>query len=292
MKNSTKGIISLIILTLIFASIGLFSRYLNLSFHLFQQTYIRMFFAFLLGLILFKNSLHIKKLAKISSKEWTLLFFRSITNYIGGVILFTLAVLHTKIANVSVIQSLPLVAVFGFIFLKEKATMRKIILVMLAFIGAILISVKGGFQIRDIGVGELYAIFAAVFFALGYIARRWHSNLLNNKEITEIMLAIATITLFLGSFLFHEGIPTTGWNINTFVVYLVSGFLNVAALFLINYGFEHVKPVLASNLLTLESLFGLLLGFIFYKELPQIREIIGGVLIVSSVIFFNKEEFK
>lgn len=292
MKNSLKGIIALIIVTYIFASMGLFARYLNGSFHIFQQTYIRLFVAFLIGIILFKGSLDFKKLSKISAKEWLLLTFRSVANYIGGVVLFTLAVFNTTLANVSLIQSLPLVAVFGFMFLGEKVTPRKVILVLLAFLGVILVTVKGNLQITHIGIGEVYALAASISFAIGYIARRWHTKVLNNKEMTEIMLIIATVILFICSFAFKEGIPTTGWNMSVIGIYLISGLYNTVGLFLVNYGFEHVKPALASNLLTAEALFGLLLGFIFYKELPQIRDVAGGVLIVMSVLLFNKEEFK
>lgn len=229
---------------------------------------------------------------KFQQKKWLLLTFRSVANYIGGVVLFTLAVFNTTLANVSLIQSLPLVAVFGFMFLGEKVTTRKVILVLLAFLGVILITVKGNLQITHIGIGELYAFAASISFAIGYIARRWHTKVLNNKEMTEIMLLIATVILFICSFAFREGIPTTGWTMSVVGIYLISGLFNTVALFLVNYGFEHVKAALASNLLTIEALFGVLLGFIFYREIPQIRDIAGGVLIIMSVLLFNKEEFK
>jgi drug/metabolite transporter (DMT)-like permease len=46
--------------------------------------------------------------------------------------------------------------------------------------------------------------------------------------------------------------------------------------------------VLASNILTLESVFALILAFIFYKELPTMKELIGGIIILGSVIGMNQ----
>ena len=67
-----------------------------------------------------------------------------------------------------------------------------------------------------------------------------------------------------------------------------AGTFNVANVFLINYGFEKVDAVLASNILTLESFFAILLGFLFYGEIPLVKELIGGAIIISSVIWMNQ----
>ena len=56
---------------------------------------------------------------------------------------------------------------------------------------------------------------------------------------------------------------------------------------LINYGFSNVRPVLASNILTLEGVFTLFLAIIFYREFPAIKELSGGLIIIISVILMN-----
>lgn len=72
------------------------------------------------------------------------------------------------------------------------------------------------------------------------------------------------------------------------LVVLGAGIFNLVNLLLTNYGFSRIKAVLASNILALESIFAILIGFLFFRELPNLKEIIGGVLILFSVIKMNK----
>jgi len=70
----------------------------------------------------------------------------------------------------------------------------------------------------------------------------------------------------------------------------LAGFFNVLNNFLSNYGFQKVEAYVAGNILTLESFFAVIIGFLFYKEVPSIIEFVGGLLIVSSVFFMHKIE--
>lgn len=56
--NRQKGILALVLLSLVFASMGLFVRYLNTEFTLLQQVYLRVLAAFILGLFIFRKDIH------------------------------------------------------------------------------------------------------------------------------------------------------------------------------------------------------------------------------------------
>ena len=116
--------------------------------------------------------------------------------------------------------------------------------------------------------------------------------LLNNKEITTITFFIAGIAVLITSICAGEGLPLNHWTLGLFTAVIGAGLFNVINLFLINYGFQKVEGILASNILTLESFFAIILGFLFYKELPGLKEIIGGVLIVGSVLLMNQLDSK
>ena len=77
-----------------------------------------------------------------------------------------------------------------------------------------------------------------------------------------------------------------------YIILFLLGFINTIDGLLINYGFRTVPPVLANNILTFEALFAMLLAAIFYREMPVLKEFIGGTLIISSVIMMNKLEKK
>lgn len=290
-KNSekNKGIIALIILSVVFASMGVFVRFLQTDFTILQQTYLRVFAAFILGLIIFYKDLNFKKIKLISIREWMILMLRSISLYVVGVTLLSQAYITTKYSNVSFIGSLPIVGLFGFILLKEKVSLSKILYILLGFVGVVLISIQGYSHFFSWGTGELLALVASFAFAISYIARKWQDNLLNNKEIAVIIFFIAGILLFTTSLILGEGLLTKS-SFSEFIipVIIIAGLFNVANLFLTNYGFQKVGAVLAGNLLMLEMVFAVVLGFIFYMEVPTIKELLGGLLIILSVYKINK----
>ena len=86
--------------------------------------------------------------------------------------------------------------------------------------------------------------------------------------------------------------PSTGWTTGLLLAVIGAGSFNVINMFLTNYGFQKIKAILASNILTLESVFAVILGFIFYKEIPIAKELLGGIVIILSVIGMNKMETK
>ena len=119
-----SGVISLIALAFVYASMGLFVRFLGTSFSIYQQVYLRSFAAFVVGLIVFSRNIRYSSLFKISGREWILLFFRSLSFYVLGVTLFSRAIIATKYGNVSFIGSLPLTALLGVLLMKEKLSWK------------------------------------------------------------------------------------------------------------------------------------------------------------------------
>lgn len=287
-----QGVIALIGVTFFFACMGLFARYLNTGFHLFQQVYLRMLAGFLIGAVIFGKQVDYTKLKRISLKEWVLLIFRSAASSAFGVVLFTKAILITKYSNVSFIGAIPLSAIWGVILMKEKLTWPKALMLTLAFIGVTLIGVKDYTDLLDWGRGEILTLISAVMFTLSYVTRKWQTNLLSNQELTQINFALAVTMIFISSLLIGEGLPTQNWTWPLLGTVIVAGGANIANNFLINYSFERVEAILASNLLTLETFFAVILGFIFFREVPSLKEFLGGIVIVASVLGMNYIENK
>src|SRR3989338_10427928 len=136
-----KAIASLVLLSLSFASIGIFIRFLSTGFPLYQHIYLRLFIAFLLGLVFFRG-VRLSIFLRLRSKEWGILLLRALSMYVIGFILYNRAILLTKYSNVGFIGSLPSTAVLGILIFKEKLNIKKFLLILVAFLGALLISVK------------------------------------------------------------------------------------------------------------------------------------------------------
>src|SRR3989304_10533001 len=198
-SDHEKGILSLVLLALVFASMGLFARYLSTGFLLFQQVYLRMLAAFVVGFLVFRKSLSIAKFKKITVRDWAIIVLRAVSYSLFGIILYTQAIIITKYSNVSFIGSLPMTAVLGFILLGEKFTWKKAGLVLLALFGVSIIAVADWSHVLEWGKGEVLTLISTVFFSLSYIARKWQSDLLTNKELTVINFFVAFVVVFLVS---------------------------------------------------------------------------------------------
>jgi drug/metabolite transporter (DMT)-like permease len=125
MTERNKGILALLLLTLMWAVMTIIPRYLESSFTIYQQVYLRLFIAFVMSFIIFNNKIRINLLPKLKKKDISLLFIRSLSYYPLGVVLYTHAVLSTKISNVAFIDSVPMTSLLGFLILKEKFSIKK-----------------------------------------------------------------------------------------------------------------------------------------------------------------------
>jgi len=284
-----RGVLALLLLAVVYGILPLIPRYLSTSFLLFQQVYLRIFVGFILSFVFFRKSIDFEKLKKLPLKEWGLLALRAFSYYLLGVVLYTQALLLTKIANVAFIGAIPMTAILGFIILKERLTFEKISLVFLSFLGVLAISAQDFSNIFVFGKGEIVALLSIFFVSLGFISRKWQSKTLNDREIATFMLFFAFVFIFLASILKGEGLPLYNWHLGIVLALLLAGLLNVGVSFLMNYGFSRINAVLGSNIIALDPVFATFFAFLVFRELPIPKELFGGALIISSAILMNRD---
>lgn len=288
-STHTKGLLALIFLGLVYASTGIVARYMDGYFSLFQQIYIRTFFAIILGFVVFRD-MDFGKLKKISKREWLLLAARAAAMFVFGATLWVKATTLTKLANVAFIDAVPLTATLTFLLRKEEITARKTLLLLLSFIGVLILSIKDINSIFTFGFGEVLVFISGFFFAFRNISRRWHSKLLNDQEISQIMFVMGFVMLLVTSVFIGETITIPAFNLLLLIVIIAGGLMMIANLFLTNFGFAHVNAVLGNNILNLEAIFALLIGFSLYQEIPSVGELLGGTLILVSVIAMSRQD--
>jgi len=283
-----KGVTALILLAFLGSLMGVFARYLYAYFSLFQQIYLRFAIASVLGLFLFKNDLNYGKLKKITSKEWFILMIRSFTYAIAAAFWVT-SVNTTKYANAMFIDAIPLSAVWGVILFREKLTSKKALYLVLAMFGIMVLAVKDYSNLLVWGKGEILMLIAVVLFSFRNVARKWHSKFLNNQEISQLTLLITGLMLFIMSLAFNEDIDSfKGLTWEAVIMMVLGGLTLMFIVFFTHYGFDKLEAIIASNISTLGSIFGVLIGFIVYKEVPTLKELFGGIIIIGSVIQMNR----
>ena len=292
MKNSTsdhtKGVVAAVLAVFLGTVMGVYARFLYSFFFLFQQIYLRFGIASVLGLLIFRKSINYAKLKKISQKEWFILTIRSLSYAIAAALWVT-SVNTAKYANAMFIDAIPLSAVWGVILFKERMTLKKTFYLILAMFGVAVIAVNDYFNFLIWGKGEVLMLVAGVFFSFRNVARKWHSKLLNNQEITQLTLILTCLMLFVTSLILGEGIvPVKALTLEAVMMMFLGGLTLMFVVFFMHVSFEKLEAILAGNIGTLGTVFGVLIGFVVYREVPTIKELLGGAIIVVSVIRMNR----
>jgi O-acetylserine/cysteine efflux transporter len=188
--------------------------------------------------------------------------------------------------------SVPFGLILSFVFLKEKISLKKWLLILFAFIGVIIVAYDP--RIKDEWLGLLIISLMAFFYALANIL----SRLLKDFDaISQIgwHSVISCIPLFVISYLI-EGNPIEllfPMSITTLLIILhasiIVSLIGHGSIFYL-YKFYPVATVLPFY--SLFPIFGIIFTFFIFFEIPGIYEIIGGILVIGSVYLIHKNDQK
>lgn len=287
MNDRLKGVIAAVALALVFASMGIFARYLATDFTLLAQTYLRIGLAFVIGAMVYARSTRWSLFRILPAREWGILILRAVTLY-GGVLLFSYALIIGNYSNVAFAASIPLLPLFGYVLFKEKLTVQIVSYVALAFVGLALIAVTD-WSALSFGTPELLGALSVVLFDVSYVARKYESGVLSGGESALVIFAIGASLMLLTSLLVGEGLPAlASFKLDIVIALLIAAILNLLNLTLTNYVFTALTATLAGALLTLETVFSLGISVLLYAEIPTTVQLFGSALILVSVYKINQ----
>ena len=218
-------------------------------------------------------------------------FYKSgIPGLIGGLILslgycgYVFAMYNTTVANTNfIIQTQTIfLALFGYIFLKEKISKLTLFSIILAFIGIILM--VGNSLSPGQTSGNIAAFIMPISFAtLILIVRKF-------PDIDMIPLQfVAGIGAIIVGYLFSTKIIISSHDI--FLGFL-AGFFQVGLGFIfITIGARSTPSALVGIIMLTEAVLGPLWAWLFANENPPLVVLYGGVIIISAVLlqFFNRK---
>ncbi len=241
------------------------------------------FLRYLLGLVLLVPMLRPMLRAQLDGRALATFGLRGLVHSFG-VILWFYAMARIPIAEVTAMNYLApvYVSLGAALFLGEKLAARRLIAVVVALLGALVI-LRPGF--REISPGHLAMLGTAVFFAASYlIAKRMSGQV--SPSVVVGMLSI-TVTIGLAPFAYAVWVPPTlaqmGW------MFLVACFAT-AGHYTMTLAFQAAPVTVTQPVTFLQLLWAVLLGAVAFDEPVDGWVVLGGAIILGSVTFITWRE--
>lgn len=283
-----KGYLLTIIATLAMSNVYIFSKAALNEIHLAQFGFYWFGMAVLWNFIYGFFSCKYKGLGNVKTKTWVILGVIAVLEILGTSFMFTAIQIMENPAFVSFLSNVApfFVTILGIIFLKERFTRIEIPGILLTIIGAFIVSYKPGTSLSDIFIpGAVYAFLSPFFFAVGMViakvtVRHVHPLLVSLNRVVWIFV-FAFIMLLISGKSFAIGInPLT----NIFAGSLLGPFLTA---FVGYYALKYIEASKASLIRSTKSVFVLVGSFILFGQLPEIYQIVGGIISLIGVILLT-----
>jgi len=280
MNENTKGIIFILISTLMFGSYGVWSKLIGDGFGNFYQGWTR---ALMITVVLFPILYYTKQIVPIYKKDW---------KWFGVFLLFTSgtqAPIFYAFNNMDIgsatllffVSMLLTMYLFGIFFLEEKLNKIKIVSLVLVLTGL--------FIIYQFTLTQNQIVYLVLTLISGFMTGIWNtiskkfSNNYPNNQLVFMDALSSIIFAYVGSLLFMEYFPHNIQNISWFwiCIYAVVQTINVG---LIVYGFNNIEAQIGSIILPVEVIFATIFSYLIFKEVPSLLTILGGLLILFASI--------
>lgn len=167
------------------------------------------------------------------------------------------------------------------LFFKKKLPLQIWCGVILAMIGLYLLCMKN--EAFVLATGDIYLLLCAFFFTIQITAVDYFAPKVNCIALSMMQFFVTAILSGIG--MIFTALPTWENILGAMVPLLYAGVLSsgVAYTFQI-IGQKHLAPTIASLIMSLESVFATLAGWVVLKEILSTKEFIGCGLVFAAVI--------
>ena len=190
-------------------------------------------------------------------------------------------ILYTTVGKAGFLTSLYIIfiPIFG-IFLKRKIGLNVWVSVGLAMIGMYLLCMEESLVLSR---GDTLVLVCAVVFTFQIMAVDKYASLYNALKLSCVQFYTAGILFFIAMFIFEE--PNISSILSAWLPILYLGVFSCG----IGYTFQTIaqkdlQPAMASIIMSLESVFAVIFGWILLGQKMSVREIIGCVIMFTAII--------
>ena len=197
---------------------------------------------------------------------------------------YVFAMYNTTVANANfIIQTQTIfLAIFGYIFLKEKISILTITSIILAFSGIFLM--LGGSLNSGQMIGNIAAFIMPISFAVLILTVRKYPNV----DMIPLQLIAGIGAIILG-YLFSSQIIV---SLHDIFLGFIAGFFQVGLGFIfITIGAKTTPSALVGIIMLTEAILGPLWAWLFINETPPLVVLAGGSIVLIAVVlqFFNRK---
>ena len=229
-------------------------------------------------------------------------FFKSfyisgLPGFIGGLILalgfvaYVFSMYTTTVANTNFIITTETIflVLFGYFFLKEKINLITFISIILGMSGVLIILGSSlSIQSSEQFLGNIVAFIMPVSFAVLVIVIRKYPNV----DMVPAQFTAGIVAAIIGFFIAGQ----LSISIHDLFLASLAGFFQIGFGFiLITVGSQTTPAAIVGIMMLIESVFGPLWAWLFINEVPPTAVVIGGSVIIFSILFqsfFSKKSLK
>ncbi|WP_071672762.1 DMT family transporter [Nioella nitratireducens] len=241
------------------------------------------FLRYLLGLVFVIPMIRPILRAKVSPRGWRLFALRGVAHTVG-VILWFYAMTQIPIAEVTAMNYLnPIyVTIMAALFLGERMAARRIMAIVVAFLGALII-LRPGF--REVTSGHYAMLVTAAVFAVGYLVAKIMAD--ETSPAVVVGMLSLTVTIGLAPFAWWVWVPVSFEQLAW--LFLVSVFAT-AGHFSMTMAFKAAPLTVTQPVTFLQLVWATLLGAIVFHEPADLYVILGGAMIIASISYITLRE--
>ncbi|RXP64464.1 EamA/RhaT family transporter [Lutibacter sp. HS1-25] len=197
-----------------------------------------------------------------------------------------------KLSNVAIgmlsMFTYPIITVFlEPLFFKTKLNLKHVFLGLLVLVGIYFLTPELTIE-NNVSLGVLSGIISAVFYSLRNILMKKKTTNYHGSMLMLYQMAVITLFLWPVLFIFNATPTSNDW----YALGALALFTTAVGHTLFVLSMKYFSIGTASIISSIQPIYGILFGMLFLGEIPASKTIIGGVLILSTVIIESYSSHK
>lgn len=165
------------------------------------------------------------------------------------------------------------------LFFKSKLNRKNVLLGIVVLVGIYFLTPDLNLE-NDVTKGVIFGLISSVFYALRNILLKKKIDQYHGSMLMFYQMIVVTLVLWPAFFFFEMDPIRNDWS----AILLLAIVTTAIGHTLFVMSFKNFSISTASIMSSIQPLYAIILGFLFLNEIPAERTIIGGVLILMTVI--------